>query len=192
MDNIMNVFLWILIATGVSNSTNVNESIKTENQLRQITLQCKQEDDSILSCDYLTAKKALEKALQKNDKATLRLGLRRLFSFEIKMDIAKAISQLKDKSFIPNLIDALEKNQGTLSGGTETGISQALLSRELIVTIEGLTGLKFNLRDLPRPDSVEKFEPSNYISADEIQRVIKEVGLWWEVNKNEFQENEVN
>lgn len=188
----MNVFLWILIATGVSNSTNVNESIKTENQLRQITLQCKQEDDSILSCDYLTAKKALEKALQKNDKATLRLGLRRLFSFEIKMDIAKAISQLKDKSFIPNLIDALEKNQGTLSGGTETGISQALLSRELIVTIEGLTGLKFNLRDLPRPDSVEKFEPSNYISADEIQRVIKEVGLWWEVNKNEFQENEVN
>lgn len=181
---LLNVFLWIAITIGVSDGTGVNESNKRENQLQQMTIQCKQEDNSILSCDYLTAKKSLEKALQKNDKETIRLGLKRFLSFKVKMDIAKAIAQLEDKSFVPDLIDALEKNQGVLSGGTETDILQALLSRELIITIEKLTGLKFNLRDLPRPDSVEKFEPSNYISSDEIQKAIKQASLWWKNNKS--------
>lgn len=189
MDSMINVFLCIVMAIGISSSAKVNESIKIENQVGQAAIQCKQEDDSILSCDYSTAKKALEKALQKNDKDAIRRGLKRPFSFDLKMDIAKAISQLKDKSFIPDLIDALEKNQGVFNGGTETAISQALLSRELMVTIAELTGLRFNLPDLPRPDSIENFEPSNYVSLDEVQRAIIQTKLWWDVNKDESQKD---
>ena len=109
VDNIITMFLCFMII-GISDSTNMNESFTTETHLPQTVLQCRNEDNSILSCDYFTAKKALEKAIVENDKGTIRLGLKRLFSFEIKMDIVKAISQLKDKSFVPDLTDALEKN----------------------------------------------------------------------------------
>jgi hypothetical protein len=138
---------------------------------------------SILSKYYYPARRAFDKAVLENDKATIRLGLK-AFSLLIKRDVVQVIKQFNDKSFVPDLIDALDSNQVVMSGGTETSIEQALLSRELIIAIGELTGLKFKLPKMPASNSIEKFEPSNYVSPEFIKEVLEKSRAWRNLHKN--------
>jgi len=126
------------------------------------------------------AAKALEKAIQEKDLATMRLGFKGVpsYRFDLEIKLAKAVVEVDDTSFVPDLLEALKRNQGVLSGGSETTIGQALLSRELILAIEHLTNLFFNLRPMPDQASPEKFYAENIVSPKEIEDAITRTEAW--------------
>jgi hypothetical protein len=144
-------------------------------------MQNPQQQDLVLAKDYYVAKKALDKAVQEKDVAVIRKGLKG-FSFQIKKDVVKEVKKLNDKTFVPDLADVLELNQGALSGGSEVEVQQKELDRLIISALEQLTGLKF--------DYTENLSQTyNMSENDDVQRIIKQARLWWKVNKNEFQKN---
>lgn len=132
------------------------------------------------------AAKALEKAIQEKDLVTMRLGLKGVpsYRFDLEIKIAKAVVEFDDTSFVPDLLEALKRNQGVLSGGSETTIGQALLSRELILAIEHLANLYFNLRPMPDQASPEKFYPENIVSEKEIEDAITRAEAWLKPSQN--------
>lgn len=178
IEGIFHLILLIGISA-VENSTGFIEQSPELVKTAQTEIQCKN-DNSILSCDYVKAKNALLVAEKNSDFATIRLGLKRDYSFELKMDIIKVIERLNDKSFVPDLVCTLESNQGSLSGGTETAVAQALLSRELITIIGKLTHIEFKLPTMPNPNSIEKFEPENYVTKAQIKEALRETHTWME------------
>lgn len=153
-----------------TNEQQIQESVKAEMLERQ-------QKTSILSKNYNVAKLALNKAVLEKDKSTIRLGLKG-FSLLIKRDAIQAIKQLDDKTFVPDLIKALDENQGVMSGGSETEAEQQELNKEIISALKQLTGLEFPY--LTDSSTIPCF--SDCPSKD-IQRVVKESSEWWENNK---------
>lgn len=153
-----------------ANEAEIQQSLKAEMIERQ-------KPNPILSKNYNVAKWALDKAVSENDKPTLRLGLN-AFSLLIKRKVVQAIKQFDDKSFVPDLIEALDNNQGAMSGGSETEFMQRELNEEIISALKQLTGLEFSF--LSDSSTIPCF--SDCPSKD-IQRVLKESREWWEANK---------
>jgi hypothetical protein len=128
------------------------------------------EQNPILDKDYTIAKRALDKAVLQRDKETIRLGLKR-DSLDFKREVVHAIEQLKDKLFVPDLINALEGNQITMRGGTETKLLQQELNEAIVSALKKVTNINFLISDK--------------LSTDDIQQVLKKSREWWKVNKEE-------
>lgn len=131
------------------------------------------QDDNILSKNYSTAEKALNKAVLAKDKETIRLGLKSPI-FSIKQKTVEAMTKINDKTFVPNLIEALEENQGVIAGGSEAEIMQQELNKAIISALEQLTGLQLLT--------------SENMSADDIQRILNESREWWRTRQKEKQQ----
>lgn len=140
------------------------------NSQRNISMK---QDDNILSKDYSVAEKALNKAVLEKDKETIRLGLKSPI-FSIKQKTAEAIAEIKDKTFVPSLIEALEKNQGVIAGGSEAEVMQQELNKAIVYALEQLTGLQLLF--------------SENLSADDIQRILNESREWWKTYQKEKQQ----
>lgn len=177
MNTLLNASLSIIVAFLVGSTP-----ITSERPGGPVGVGQTQQENLILSKDYGVARDSLQKAVAKKDKATIRLGLERN-SLSFKNEVIRAIETLDDKSFVPDVIKVLEENQSITSGGTETAVEQALLSRNAIATLGKLTGLKLDLRALPDENSVEKFNPSNYVSAEEVETALRQVRVWMRANR---------
>lgn len=160
----------LAVGFGVSPLTKDNKiSAQTQNQI-QPKMRNSPQQNPILARDYYTAKKALDEAVQKKDLATIALGLKG-FSFEIRKDVIAEIKKLDDKNFILDLIEALEVNQGDLSGGSETQHLQQELNSLLVSALEQLTGLCFSYTENS--------------SKDDVERIVKQSRDWWKIYKKE-------
>ncbi|HMS40446.1 MAG TPA: hypothetical protein PKE69_09485 [Pyrinomonadaceae bacterium] len=153
------------------NELQIMEIVKAERLERQ-------QETPILSKNYSVAKLALNKAILEKDKSTILLGLNG-FSLLIKRDAVQAIKQFNDKSFVPNLIKALDENQGVMSGGSETEAEQQELNKGIILALKQLTGLEFSY--LTNSSTIPCF--SDCPSKD-ILRVLKESREWWKKNQS--------
>lgn len=142
-----------------------------EEAMQQERLMMRQEI-SILSKYYYLAERAFEKAVLEKDKTTLRLGLK-AFSLILKAKVVREIKQFDDKSFVPDLIAALEANQGIMSGGSETTFAQNELTKEIVLALEKLTELQFSyFNNSPGDDDLFKFPRMD------IERILKESRNW--------------
>jgi hypothetical protein len=140
----------------------------------------KQQATPILSKNYRIAKAAFDKAVLERDKATIRLGLKRE-SLSFKAVTVQAIKQFEDKSFVPDLIKALEGNQVIMSGGLETQVEQQELNKEIISALKQLTGLNFSY--LNDSSTIPCF---NDCPPKDIIRVLKESREWWRNHKKDM------
>ncbi|HSK74637.1 MAG TPA: hypothetical protein VK892_23255 [Pyrinomonadaceae bacterium] len=131
------------------------------------------QEDNILSKNYSVAEKALNRAILQKDKKTLRLGLKSPI-FTIKQKTVETIADISDETFIPSLIEVLEKNQGTVAGGNEVKVMQQDLNKAIVLALEQLTGLQFLF--------------SEKLSANDIQRILNESREWWKVHQREKQQ----
>jgi hypothetical protein len=145
----------------------------------------RQQATPILSKNYRVAKSAFDKAVLEKDKATLRLGLKRE-SPSFKRDIVQAIKQFDDKSFVPDLIKALENNQLIMSGGLETQAEQQELNKEIISALAKLTDLKFDY--LSDSSTIPCF--SDCPSKD-MGKVLEESKTWYQANEEEIQKSAI-
>jgi hypothetical protein len=162
-----------------ANEAEIQKSLKDEMLDRQQTT-------PILSKNYKVAKSAFDKAVAEKDKPTLRLGLQKN-SLTLKLLIVQAIRQFDDKSFVPDLIKALEDNQSIMSGGSETQAAQQELNKEIISDLKQLTGLQFPY--LTDESTVPCFSDC---PPKDIQKVLKDSREWWSVNKKDFENTEAN
>ncbi len=142
-----------------------------EEAMQQERLMMRQEI-SILSKYYYPAERAFEKAVLEKDKTTLRLGLK-AFSLVLRAKVVREIKQFDDKSFVPDLIVALEANQGIMSGGSEIVSFQNQLNKEIVLALEKLTELKFPYFD-DSPSSEDIFKSPQ----KDIERILKEIRNW--------------
>lgn len=164
MNKLMIIFLWtiLILIQGNPIGCQAQQEVQKEKQ-----------DDGILSKNYKTSKKALETAILVGDKEALRLGLTK-DSLPFKKEVVEAIALLNDKSFVPDLITVLKKNQVLMSGGTETEFLQKDLDKMTISAIKELTGLKFEYF----------YESPTFCSfsecpSDDILKILKESQEWW-------------
>ncbi len=171
----MSLILLIIFLTGFSSCTvsqegvaQMQDSSKPTQTNSSESLPMKQ-DDKILSKDYVAAEKALVRAILEKDKETLKLGLKSQF-FPIKQKTVEAITEIEDKTFVPDLINALQENQSIFTGGTETEVMQNDLNKTTVFSLSRLTGLKF--------------DASEQLSSGEINKVLEESRKWWSINRN--------
>ena len=134
--------------------------------------------EPILAKDYYIAKKALDKAIRDNDKSTIRLGLKG-YSFQIRKDVVDEIKMLNDASFVPNLADALEANQGCLSGGSEADSFQRDLDLAIVYLLKGFTKLEFKDFKVSSSSSNSCVD-SSYL--DRIKQISEESRAWYKVH----------
>jgi hypothetical protein len=149
-----------------------------EQAMQQERLMMSQEI-SILSKYHYLAKRAFEEAVLKKDKTTLRLGLK-AFSLALRSKVVDEIKRFDDKSFVPNLITALEGNQAIMSGGSETTYEQNLLDQKIVSAIESLTGLQF-----PYFDKYLNHDRFDNSSQYNIEKILKESREWCETYQQE-------
>jgi hypothetical protein len=161
-----------------ANEAEIQKSLKDEMLDRQQTT-------PILSNNYKVAKAAFDKAVAEKDKRTLRLGLQKN-SLNLKLLIVQAIKQFDDKSFVPDLIKALEDNQSIMSGGSEIKAAQQELNKEIISDLKQLTGLQFPY--LTDESTVPCFSDC---PPKDIQKVLKDSREWWSLNKKDFENTAV-
>lgn len=170
-----NLFLFIVLCIYLSGCSNLQTSVAQTKEpviTGQSTPQkspLMEQDNDILSNDYKIAEKALDKAVLEKDKNTIRIGLKSEF-LDIRKKVVEIIAEFNDEAFIPNLIIALQENQGLIGGGTETQIFQNDLNKAIISALEHLTKLKFEI--------------SEPLSSEDIQKVLKESQAWWKIHQS--------
>jgi hypothetical protein len=174
MKCIISLILLIIFLVGLSSCTASQEGLEQTQDLSK-TVQMNslenipmKQDDGILSKDYAIAEKALVKAILEKDKKTIKLGLKSQF-FPIKQKTVKAITEIKDKTFVLDLIIALHGNQSIFTGGTETEVMRNDLNKVVVFALEQLTGLRFH--------------SSENLSPEDIQKILKKSREWWEINQ---------
>ena len=124
--------------------------------------------ENTLSKDFAVAKEALEENKKRKNVEMIRLSLGHS-SLIIKRLAAEALAELRDKASVPSLVKALENNQVTLRGGTETQVMQSELDRDIVSALENLTGMGF-------PENV-------VLSSSEKKQIIERSNQWWNANK---------
>lgn len=140
------------------------QTIKLEEQINQ-------QEDSISSKDYAVAEKALNKAILEKDKKTIKLGLQSRY-FPIRQKTVEAIANIKDETFVPNLIKSLQGNQGIIAGGTETEVMQNDLNEVIVSALQKLTKLKFKV--------------SKPLSTEDINEVLDKSQDWYKFHKKDM------
>jgi HEAT repeat protein len=134
------------------------------------------QQNTILSKDYQIARKALDKAVLEKDLETIKLGLKNPI-LDIRKKTVEAMAKIGDETFVPNLIVALEQNQGIIAGGSEIQSLQNKLNEIIISTLEKLTKLKFNI--------------SEKLSSEDIDEVIRKSREWCSANKKNNENTEI-
>lgn len=165
------IMLWINLSGCVvfqESTAQIKELPKTSQTNSQSNMHMEQ-DNKILSRDYAIAEKALDKAVSERDKKTIRLGLNSRF-LPIKQKTVEVIAEIKDETFVPNLIETLGENQAVMTGGTEMQIMQDDLNKAIVFALEQLTGLQFLFLE--------------NLSSEDIQRVLKESQEWWKTHQD--------
>lgn len=165
MNKIASIILWLLILINLNCSTTIQKEIEFKQEAMTLQTQNKQQNP-IMSKDSTIARQALDKAILNKDKATIQLGLTKN-SLIFKKDVVRAIEQLNDKSFVPDLIKSLEDNQVEMGGGTETKFLQKELDKAIVSALKKITELDFSANDRS--------------SDDNIQEVLRKSREWWEV-----------
>lgn len=174
-----NLFLIILLCISLNGCSNLETSIAQTNEpsaVEQTTAfqdASIQNDNKILSEDYAIAEKALNKAVLKKNKDTIKLGLKSPIP-DIRKKTVEAIAKIGNEAFVPNLIVALEQNQGIIAGGSEIQSLQNKLNEIIISTLEQLTKLKFNI--------------SKPLSPEDIKEVLDKTKDWCKTNKKVCEE----
>ena len=175
MKCVMSLILLIIFLTGFSSCTvsqegvaQMQDSSKPTQTNSSESLPMKQ-DDKILSKDYVAAEKALVRAILEKDKETLKLGLKSQF-FPIKQKTVEAITEIEDKTFVPDLINAFQENQSIFSGGTETKIMQDNLNKAIVFALEKLTGA--SAQDINTISNSEMDAQSEILSKDYLKAEI--------------------
>lgn len=153
-----------------TNETEIQQTLNAEMLERR-------QETPILSKIYNVAKSALDKAILEKDKSTIRLGLKRN-SPSFRTIVVQAIRQLDDKSFVPDLIKALEDNQVLMSGGSETQAEQQELNKEIISTLKQLTGL-----DFPYLNDSSTIPCFSDCPSKDIERVLTDSREWWRIHQ---------
>lgn len=129
--------------------------------------------EKILSADFKTASEALDENTRNRRAELVRVSLEHP-SLIIKRRAAKAIMELDDKDSVPALVEALEKNQGSFKGGSETKILQQKLNNDLVIALDRLTGISF-----PVEGVLSKYSPSLITySASDIKQIILITKEW--------------
>jgi HEAT repeat protein len=100
------------------------------------------ETHNMASADFQSAKQRLDEAVKSGDAATLRAVLQHP-SLILRREAAEALVQMGGTDNVPHLIEALEKNQGRRSDGSESELMQAELNTALISALGKITGLEF-------------------------------------------------
>lgn len=121
--------------------------------------------NEVLSKDYLKAEKALVKAIQAEDRKTIRLGLKNE-NLLIKKKAVIALGEIEDKQSVPDLIQVLLENQIVMNGGNEIVAMQDDLDRSTVLALSRITELKFDI--------------SGKLSSDEVNKVLQQSQKWWE------------
>jgi hypothetical protein len=176
MKNVMNLCLlmmFLIILDGCSVSEEGLAQSQESSKPSQIDSQRNtpmKQDDKILSRDLSIAENALNKAILGKDKDTIKLGLKNPV-FTIRQKTVEAIAELKDESFVPELVEALQENQGLIAGGSEAQIMQDDLNQSIVYAISRLTRQKFKL--------------SNPISSQEIKEVLDKSQNWCKFHKKD-------
>lgn len=173
MNDLINTLLLIALAITLNNSVTAEVGEKKIAEQPK-NFEIERQEDPILSRNYEVAKKALEKASLKKDKVTIRRGLK-AFSIEIKKQVVQSIIQLNDKTFVPDLIEALQNNQTPMSGGTETAFLQQELNKAIISALRKFTKLSFSY--LKDESTVPCFSEC---PSKDIQKVVDESKAWLE------------
>lgn len=118
--------------------------------------------EKILSNDFQGASEALEENTRNKRADLIRISLEHP-SFNIKRKAAKALVDLADKDSVSALVEALEKNQVTYMGSSETKAMQHHINNDLIAALRRVTGLGF-----PVASHLSKYAPKllTYTSSD--------------------------
>lgn len=133
-----------------------------------------QTSDYILSKDYFEAEKALQNAIKTKDKSTICRGVKNE-SLTIRLEVVQVMNKLKEKEFVPCLIEALDNNQQPYRGGTESRRMQQKLNIDIANLLEELTGLELSVLENLSKDGLSK---------DDIEKVLKLSKEWWEFHQN--------
>lgn len=170
-----NLFLIAMLCLSLNGCSNLETGIaqtKEPSEVEQTTAQKSasiQNKKDILSDDYATAEKALKKSVLEKNKDTIKLGLKSPI-LDIRKKTAEAIAKTDEETFIPNLIEALEQNQGIIGGGSEIQSLQNELNETIVSTLEQLTKLTFKV--------------SEPLSPEDIQKILKESREWWKIHQS--------
>jgi hypothetical protein len=172
-DNVMKYFMsvvLIILGSNLMSCTAENDSQIQTKEIADSTLNRTQQkqDNNILSRDYETADKSLKKAVLEKDIDTIKLGLKSSI-FTIKQKTVDAIIKMKDEIFVPNLVEALQENQGIIAGGTESDLMQKDFDRKIVTALEALTKLDFGAKES--------------LTADKIEEIIKKSQDWVDIQK---------
>lgn len=160
-------------ATLETSVAQTKEQFETERSGTPVSVSPKQ-DKAILSKDYATAEKVLNKAVLEKVRETIRLGLKSPI-LTIKQKIVQAAAELDDKTLILDLIEALSENQLLLEGGTETKIMQGDLNEAIIFALEKLTEIKFSV--------------SEKVTSEDVSEILKKSREWLKNNQPNVKSN---
>lgn len=156
------------------------KGIQTNSQENIMTKQ----DDKILSRDFSVAEKALKQAIEQKDKEAIRKGLKNqdlLLGQKTSDAIIKAIIEMKDITFVPNLIEALQQNRSIIAGGGEIVFLQRDLDKMLVNALNKLTRLDFKVSNHSLGNVNEYAK-----HIEEINEIIKQSLEWVKTHKAEI------
>ena len=122
--------------------------------------------ERILSKDFSTAEQALEENRRLRDARAVCLSLEHP-SLLIKRRAAEALGDLKDKGAVKCLVQALERNQVVLLGGSETQVEQGELNKSILGALNATTGLDLPVTPRPTPAQLRrvKAKTARWVSA---------------------------
>jgi hypothetical protein len=123
----------------------------------------------ILSPDFTTADRALAEAIKDRNAALVERALEQKH-LELKLKAATALATMGERTSIPRLIEALERNQAKITGGSEATILQTDLNRAIVAALSKLTTIDYGTVD-----------PA---SEQDVARALRLSREWWEKNKN--------
>jgi uncharacterized membrane protein len=170
MSQIKKAIVFLIVAVGLGSLLLAQESIQQRQSDKKVQTDRKKQ---ISEGSYQDATEALHKAVVAKDKEAVTLAIQqRRFGPAFQIDAVRAVSQLNDKSLVPELLNALENNQGIAwRGGSEIEAEQKQLNKVIVATLEKFTGLKFSEAEHPTPE--------------EIKIVLKVCRDWWKDHSRE-------
>ncbi|MBX3281527.1 MAG: hypothetical protein KF756_03530 [Acidobacteria bacterium] len=171
MEKLAFTFFLVLANMGCDGGLRLGSLKDASTKLEQSTRSL--QDKRILSRNYAEAKQALAEAVKKNDTDTIREGLLKSLSFELKGDIAATIAEEKMTGLLPDLVTALQFNSGCMSGGSESEAAQKQLNEKVVKAISSLTSLSFPYFDASKIPVCSNDSPSW-----EIRRIVAETNEW--------------
>jgi hypothetical protein len=166
MKNITKLLLFVTLASGFG--ILIYAQVKMDKELKDKAQAERQKQ--ILEGNYEVAKQTLDEAVLSKDTSTIKIALKqRRFGPVFQSDAVAAVEQLRSQEFVPDLVEALEKNQGIAwRGGSEIDAEQKKLSGDIVSVLSFLTGIQF-----PSTDN---------LTPQDIETILRLTHEWWKVH----------